>query len=549
MTSRPALLLIAVLGAVGASGDAVTTDSPPPVKTSLEERVQVQLVQLNFTATDRKGRPVGDLTAADVDITEKGRSRRIAFLQPYYTGGGAAVEPTTARPPDAPATASGPTVSPGRWLVLVIDNYASTQPTKFRAVQAAQKFLAEGLAPGVRVAIVAFTGKIEVVQGFTTDVLKLKGALDRLSGTLDKAVEDRFGAIESLLDEMQACKSSSSPISCAQHLSDAYQDEKGREADAFLVALTQLTNSLAPIPDLKAVVLVSEGFARTPSSDTMDVARVVLGLSTAMALNISGDDRVNASFDEMAKAAARARVSFFTINPGGGSRGSGTDARRGSPLGGTTDGDQIDVFRRSGENYQQGLVELARRTGGTATQNPNVVEALNNVVDLSAGLYTVGYYLADDDALFSTHDVKIRVKRKGVQVDTRREVPMTADPPSLLGDLTVAPDPCSDKGRRIAVVRLHLDRSRLMFEKVGKKMASNFSVYLRVLAEGRSTPIYDDYRFLNITHTVEEMSKGNIPDPVIEETLLVPCDALTVAVAATDTGSGAHAEFTAHVPP
>jgi VWFA-related protein len=523
------------------AGAAPSADTP--IKTGVEEHVEVQLVQLNFIATDGKGNPVPGLTTDDVEITEGGAPRRLAFVQPYYERRG------TAQKAPAPAGPSASVaVSPGRWIVFVVDNYASSQGTKLRAVQALQQFVTKDMAPGDRAAIVAFTGKTELVQTFTSDREKLKIAADRVFSTIDRVAADRFGEIASLLDLMQTCRGSARSSSCAQSQANAYEDERAREADAFLVALTQLTRSLAPIPDVKAIVLFSDGFARIPASDAIDAARATLGFRQAMQLNFSVD-RTDAAFDTLADAASRARVSFFTINPGSTNRAGVSSAQVGSAQSEATNPEQIDVFRRSQENYQQGLAELARRTGGTASLDPDVHEALGKIIDLSAGLYTAGYYLSDDRKLFGNHDVRIKIRRKGVHVDVRREIPHLPDPPLLTGELTAVPDPCSENKRRIVVARLRLDRSRLVFEKVGKIFSNNFSIYLRVQEDDRAEPLHDSYRYLNITNTAEEMKQGRLPDPVIEETLQGPCRPLTVLVTAIDSGTGSRAEFTARVEP
>lgn len=537
------LLAVAALAAPSVATNP-TPPSPAPVKSGLEERVHVQLVQFNFIARDKKGNPVSDLKPDEVEISEGKARRKVAFLQRYYAA---------AERPKGDAGTSGPVprtaVAPGRWIVLVIDDYASTQGTKLLAVRAAREFLDHDLKPNDRVAIVKFTGRTELVQTFTGDAHALRAAIDYVSGNLERAVEDRFGAVDTLMDGVQSCAAGSNVLACVQALADAYDADRTRETESFLVALTELTRSLEPIPDPKAVVLVSEGFARTPSSDVFDVALDTVGIQLASALVFPQQDRVDRGFDELAAAAAKARVSFFTVNPGGATRAAATSARRGSPLGGTGVGNGIDVFRRSAQNYEQGLAELARRTGGTASLDPNVGEAVRAAVDLASGLYTVGYYLADDEELFRTHDVKIRIARKGVRAETRREVPRFPDQPPLTGELTVAPDPCSERHRRIAVLRLRVDRSRLTFERVDKKMSSNFSLYLRVLADGRAEPLYDDFKYLNVTHSDEEMARGDVPDPVIQETLLVPCAALTVVAQVTDAESGATGEFTARIAP
>jgi hypothetical protein len=70
-----------------------------------------------------------------------------------------------------------------------------------------------------------------------------------------------------------------------------------------------------------------------------------------------------------------------------------------------------------------------------------------------------------------------------------------------------------------------------------------------VLAEDKSDPLHQDYRFFNITNTPEEVSAGGLPDPALALTLIVPCRSLTVLATVTDANSGGSGEFSAALAP
>src|SRR5215831_17166388 len=180
--------------AVALAGATPGADPEPPIKTGVEERVEVRLVQVNFIAKDGKGNPVTGLTQDDVEITEGGTPRRLAFLQPYYE------RRDDASRAASPETRAAVAVTPGRWIVFVVDNYSASQGTKLGAIRALNEFVEKTLAPSDHVAIVAFTGKTEVVQSFTSDREKLKIAADRVFGTIERAAPDRFGEISTLLE-------------------------------------------------------------------------------------------------------------------------------------------------------------------------------------------------------------------------------------------------------------------------------------------------------------------------------------------------------------
>ena len=538
-----ALLLVAA-AALGAA-----QEKPRP--SGLTEHVNVDLVQLNFLATDRKGRPVSDLRANEVEISEGGVPQAVALLQRYYLPKSASGEPGSAVPPPEPlAPAPARSVTPGRWIALVVDNYATTTPTAIRAIEALRKFLETGLAPGDQVALIHFAGKIDVLQGFTTDKERLERACDTAVSVTNRAVEDRFGSLDGLISDMTSCRGRSNSLGCVEKYAAAYQDARFREADALMTALTTIVRSLAPIPDIKTLVLFSEGFSRDPAGDAQDAARVSLGArAPQLVIAGSGTEELDAEYEKLSEAAASAKVSIFTVNPGGAAKNSLVSARRGGFIDEASGALQIDPFRRSEQNRQAGLADLAHRTGGTATQGTDAFRDLQGVVNLSAGLYTVAYYPRGDIPISRLRDVRIRVLRKGVRVEGRRELPRPESYPPLTGELTLAHDPCSDRGRRAVVMKLRLDRSRLLFEDLEGKRSANFSVFIRLLVGDAAEPAFQDYRFLNITNTAKEFDSHAEPDPVIEETLTLPCKAVTVAITASDAGSGARGEFTAALLP
>jgi hypothetical protein len=350
------------------------------------------------------------------------------------------------------------------------------------------------------------------------------------------------------MEEMERCRDDSRPDSCAQKFADSSGDERERELDSYMTALTQLTRALRPIPDAKAIVLFSDGFSRVPSSEATNAARATLGFDVAMRLHFPRRLRSEESYDVLAAAASKAKVSFFTIRPAGASNTS-MSARMHAPMSDRTNQEQIDVFRRSEMDYQEGLAEIARRTGGLSTQGSDALEGLRKMIDVSSGLYTVGYYLSGDTPA-SGHKLEILVRRKGVRIHMTRDVPDTVEPPSMKGQLSIKADPCSERGRRIAVLTLRVDRSALLFEEVERHtFAGNFSLFVRLFVDGSPEPLYREYRFLNVTNTKDEIAAGNLPDPTVEQTLLVPCKPITAVVTVADSQSGARGEFTTRLEP
>src|SRR6187549_2240693 len=133
----PFLLLLAA--------PSVPGQTRPPV--GLREKVAVQLVQLNFLASDRSGKPVTDLRLDEIEILESGKPQKVAFLEPYYQMPAARSAQGTR--PSSPSTAS----SPSRWVLLLLDAYTSSLRTRVRSLEAIRTFVEQDLGPQDRAAI------------------------------------------------------------------------------------------------------------------------------------------------------------------------------------------------------------------------------------------------------------------------------------------------------------------------------------------------------------------------------------------------------------
>jgi VWFA-related protein len=514
------------------------------------------LFQLNFLARDKKGRPVTDLRADEITIMDQGERQEVAFFEPYYqpTLPAAEIEaeiveqaePQAAEPVER--TIPPPAVSRGRWIVLFFDNYASQPPTRLLAVEAAESWLDEQRRPDDLVAIVSFTGELHIIQGFTADELKLKSAIHETSQQMDRAITNRYEDLDFLIEQMERCKDVASPEFCATGKGGSYEYERRQEADALLKALIHLLRSLGSVSDPKLLVMFSNGFARSSTADIIDAARVALGEEIASGMFFSHEFEITDWYDELVTAAVTSRTSIFTINPGGATHNYLISAERGSGLDEATNPFQIDVYSRSDQNYQASLADMARRTGGTASQKANVKGALREILDLSNGLYSVGYY-PNRPIPSDPHEIKIKIKRKGVKAIWPRDVPPISAAMLLQGEMTLQPDACSERGRRALAIKVRLDVDTLMFEPLKDTVTNNFSLYLSIADGGDSRMLHRDYRMFNISYAAEQYRSGDREDPVIEQTLIVPCRPLIVKASAVDAVSGARIDFEQELQP
>lgn len=549
---RPARMLAALLLF---APPPLAADENAPVVSQFEERVTVQLVQINFIAVDRAGRPVLDLKPEEVEIVDGRERQRVAFLQPYYQP--APAEPTattgtptaTVAPAPVPAT---PETTARRWFLLVFENYLTSARTRLESIQAARGFVSEKVGPDDRVGVAAFDGKLQILQNYTSDKSRIVGAIDKAMQFTEHAAEDRTRAIKGLMDQMEHCAETGDPGSaslCAQRAIDEYEATRIRDADAVVVALETLLRSSRAISDPKALILFTEGFPRNPGQDGRDAAEAAMGPDVARYVYPRNREAIGEKLDRLVDAAADAKVSLFTINPGGASRLTTISAANGRFADNRSNALQVDPYRNAELNAQHSLSDLALRTGGIAMQGADIRRELDRIDALSPALYTVGYYPTVKALLHDRREVKLKILRKGVRAEYRRETGPTRELPPLAGSLDVEPAPCGAEGRREVIVRLRLHRSSLEFRAQKKSVTANFSVYTRFVPVGRVVAVFDDYRLFNITNTDEEHAGGGLPDPTIEQRFALACAPMTVHVTASDGTSGATSEFTGTVGP
>jgi Ca-activated chloride channel family protein len=132
-------------------------------------KVSTSLVQLNVGVVDRQGRAITNLSRNDFAVYEDD------VLQPITN-----FEPTT-----TPFS-----------LVLLLDMSGSTQSFRPTLKQSAYRFL-DALSPKDRVALIAFNEKVKTLEGFTTDLNKIAGAIESADG---KGGTNFYKALEAALE-------------------------------------------------------------------------------------------------------------------------------------------------------------------------------------------------------------------------------------------------------------------------------------------------------------------------------------------------------------
>jgi VWFA-related protein len=378
MRTRVTLALVAMLGVPAA---AQRQGGPPPAgQPSAQGQVQVpdqpvvfragtRLVVQTVSVKDAAGRPIEGLTARDFVITEDGEPQDVAFVVYQRLAGEPGTRPPApVRPPSATSGGVAPTAQttftvppPGdlrfrdrRLLIIYFDMSSMPPGDQFRALQAAQRYVADQMRPADLLALVTFEGgAVRIKQDFTDDRPQLQNVLNLLIYGEDK---DGDGVRDDP-DQGSAFGQGDSEFNIFN-------------TDRQLAAMQTLVTMLRPVPEQKTLIYFGSG------------------------LRLNGTDNT-AQLRATTNAAVRAQV---TINPVD-ARGLVAlpplgDATQRSPGGqglftGQLAMNQINNLQRS----QDALYSLAKDTGGLSFFDSNDLgRGIVQAADAVTSYYLVGYY-------------------------------------------------------------------------------------------------------------------------------------------------------------
>jgi VWFA-related protein len=372
-------------------------------------RITTNLVQVDAVVTDKDGNQVTDLKAEDFEVLEDNRPQTITNFS-YISAEGTYVE-TPVAPRAAPGVPTKPPVplrpeQVRRTIAMVADDLGISVGSMTYLRRALTKAVAEQIEPNDLVAVLRTAGGIGVLQQFTSDKRLLHAAIDRIRwrGTLNRV--DSFEAISaapvnkfgdgmvtggglgaSLIDEDKTTKLR------------AFNTRLREEVYTFgtINSLIYIINGLRNLPGRKSILLFSDSFKYTEENKE--------------------------ELHRLADHANRASVVIYTMNTRGLQTSGITAADATSGLTGPELDGQLAERYSNIAGGQSALTFLSTQTGGLDIHNTNDLTAgLKRILDDQKGYYLIGY--RPDKSTFKKgsrfHDIRIKVKRPGLQVRSRR---------------------------------------------------------------------------------------------------------------------------------
>jgi VWFA-related protein len=368
-------------------------------------RAGVNAVRVDVIVTDKQGSPVADLTPADFDVYEDGKLQTIDLFKLINSDGNVA---PGAEPPRAIRSEYDQEYEAARddvrLFVIFLDDYHVRRISALRVREALAQFIKTQLGPLDMVAIMYPLMSVAQLT-FSRDLDALAAAVNQFEGRkYDYRARNPF-------EEQYAYY----PAQAVETIRN----------DVTMTALRGLSVRLGSLREgRKAIIFVSEGFSSLLPPQMRDPNAQMPGMGNPAAGNPSAGNSLNedrmrfrsdvellsdlrAVFD----TANRNNTAIYALDPRGLATG---EFDINENIGGRVDQEYLRAT-------QDTLVVLAINTDGRAIINRNDLEkGLRQVVRDTSAYYLLGYNssLAAPDGRF--HEIKIKLKRPGLQVRSRK---------------------------------------------------------------------------------------------------------------------------------
>jgi len=452
-------------------------------------KVTVNLVTVDVVVTGKKGHIPSDLKKEDFEIYEDGKRQEILhfeFIDGRRTQRQKGAPEAGATPPPAvtAATQSGTTPADpnslpraGNLFLLIVDKLTSRREDLLRMKPGIDKFLDESIQPDDLLGVIEYYRGYRLTQGFTADREAVRTAL--------------YQALQRVTPELLSRSDEQQIIRTAKDMqSRASQSAGGREA-------------LMRFKGRKTVFLISRGLI--PGGRTGVLSRSVID------------------------SANKANTSIYSIDPSGIEH---IDHTLPNPYADTSVRDFTSTGRvrrgfnsfdrtRLGMSFNSrddGLTDLTKETGGRAFRNSNnYFRALETAHRESRTHYILTYSPTNTKEDGSFRKIKVRLKRRGYSLRTRRGYIATGKGPSFLNtpaaqmthalyspnlvtDIPTSIQPAvfmSPSGRSVAHVSVHIDPAIASFSKENGLYKGMFSLVGGVFDE-LGIKLYDFRRDFNV---------------------------------------------------
>ena len=410
--SAGALVLAALLPAHG----PLSAQAPPP-PAAAGEALEVLLVNVEVWVHDKRGVPVQGLGVEDFELLEDGVPVPVTHFAEIRTP--PPVDPLAGGlPVQGPAAPGGPdpgVVEPERepgHLVVYFDQLHLAPLGTRRMARELSEFLVEQKVPHERVLVVRQGHELYTEAGLGSTRLEVETALDRIAQAPPLGEVDPQLALSRLQSRWEMAQETPNP--CQAFTVDARAEIASRMAEIERRSATTLENLratarlLAALPGPKTLLFVSDSLETRPGADLVRFAQNTCPGQREWDELARGGDAAHLVqlVTNFAQEASRNRITVYPFRPSG----------LRAPLRMGADQRSLDVRSTSGVDLLQravqrdGLIELARQTGGWAVLDRNRFEGeLERMAADMTGYYSLAYS-PPNPGVADEHRLEVRLR-------------------------------------------------------------------------------------------------------------------------------------------
>ena len=433
--TRPLSLIISVALTVF----PLLAQSPPQAQKPQDEvlRLGAEEVLLDLIVRDKKGRPVSDLKAGDIEIYEDGVRQTVSSFRSVNRTAEAMVESAkgTATANSTPGTPK--TADLTRQINLVSFVFERLSPDGRRnAKMAALEFLKEDYGPNVMVAIFSLDQRLNVVQSFTSDRERIKAAIERVVGMAPSAFASESQKIKQELENFTKADATAAQSSAAVGQGGASTVNGGAFADAkaaevtlnilrladdsarqqqgqtSIFSLLSLIEGQKKLLGRKTVVYLSEGLQVPPN------------LKDAFQATISSANRANVSFYAMDARGLQTQSDFDSAKESLNAAVAANERQQHTRGGQATTVEQIKAMDNAEsaitKNTQNNLASLAESTGGVFVANTNDFRTpMKRVISELTTYYEASYSPTGKEFDGRFRAINVKTSRPDLVIQTR----------------------------------------------------------------------------------------------------------------------------------
>jgi len=449
----------------------------------VSETLEVRLIEVDATVTDREGMPVTGLTAADFELFENGRPQPITNFSEYRES--AAVTTSTTATPAAAVTVPAP-----RTLILFIDSGIPARgDARAKLFGNLRDLVTKTMREGDRAQVLVWHDRAGVIAttGLTTDRIAIVKALG------DAERELFVDARGPTIDEYARFYREVAEITGGSPEGDIRNSQRGAADQELAVmrrktaAMERIVSSLARSRGRSAFVFAAETFPLVAG------VRAHGRQITAESIENRGGYETRKLLDAVIRAANASGVTLYAL------RADFPD------LEGTT---TLEEERAAGErrvflniplaeqlvmqNELSAMNLVAEQTGGAIGFGPAGTAKLIERIDRELGSYYTLAYRARTDGSDRERRIEVRPRNSQYVVRTRRSVVEKSDR-TLARDLVIArlfergpageidfdvkvAEPVDDRKQLRFPIELKIPSEQLQFEEVNGELVAGFSV-------------------------------------------------------------------------